>query len=274
MRYLITSRCLTMSVLVAGSVWAAGDAPKDGDRSDRRAEMRQKMLNEFDADGNGELNEGERANAREKMRARRGGKARGAKGAKGARGAKKGRKGRGGRPDPGKMFEKFDANGDGQLSRREFMKLAEAMRAHRQQRGPGKLGDARPGGPPIARRDNFDRDRPLQSPGDRPGPPPRSEGRRRLQGDDGPRDRPRGPKGRGPGRQGPPDPAKVFERFDENGDDQLSREEFMKLADHMREMRKRHGSGDRGDREGRGPRRGPPGEDGPPRGRRPRPSIF
>ena len=59
----------------------------------------------------------------------------------------------------------------------------------------------------------------------------------------------------------------MFDRFDENGDDQLSRDEFMKLSDTLREMRDRMGQG--------GPRRrGPGGEGfGPPErgGRPPRP---
>ncbi|NOZ38924.1 MAG: hypothetical protein GXP24_01700 [Planctomycetes bacterium] len=285
MRYLSRSflemaMCLVVSVLFAGSAWAEDGTASDDDRAGRRGEMRQKMLEEFDADGDGELNEDERATAREAMRSRRGGKGKGnrAKGrkgkgnkAKGQRGPKRG--GHGGPPDPGKLFDKFDANGDGQLSRAEFMKLAEEVRPPR---GRGDRDGARRKGPPPKGKRRFDSERPLQNPSDRPGPSPRGEGRRRFHDEEDPRAH--GPRGRGPrgsgarGHQGhgPPNPEKVFERFDENGDDQLSREEFMKLAGKMREMHERHGrGGERGMRGGHGPRRGPPGEEGPQGRRRP-----
>jgi hypothetical protein len=62
----------------------------------------------------------------------------------------------------------------------------------------------------------------------------------------------------------------MFDRFDENGDDQLSREEFMQLSDTLRDMRERFTEG--GPR-GRGPRGGgfgPPERGGrPPRPQRP-----
>ncbi len=284
MRYLSTAVCLMLSVLVTSTAWADDDTvANNDDRAGRRGEMRQKMLNEFDADGDGELSDDERANAREAMRARRGGKGKSGKGKAGkgkGRGQRGGPGGQGGRPDPAKLFDKYDANGDGQLSRAEFMKLAKEVRPPRPPRGHGKRGGPRPDGSPREGRRSFDRDRPLQNPGDRPGPPPRPEGHRRFSDDEG-FDAPRGPRGpqgprpQGPGAQGrrglgPPDPEMVFDRFDEDGDDQLSREEFMKLADHMREMRQRHGRGGHGP--GRGPRRGPPG-DRPPRGPD-APSVF
>jgi len=287
-----------LTVLFTGSAWADDDTANNKDRAGRRGELRQKMLDEFDADGDGELSEDERASAREAMRGRRGakGKADRGKAGKGKAGKGKGRGqrgGRGGPPDPEKLFDKYDANDDGQLSRAEFMKLAAEVRPPRPSRGSGKRDGTRRGGPPRdgPTRDgkprdgkrSFDRDRPLQNPGDRPGPPLRPEGRRRLNDEEG--SAARGPRGRGPGARdsgaqgsgarghrghGPPNPEKVFERFDEDSDDQLSREEFMKLADHMREMRERHGrGGDRCMRGGHGPRRGHPGEEGPSERRRP-----
>ena len=256
MRYLSTAVCLMLSVMVTGAARADDDTfANNDDRAGRRGEMRQKMLEEFDDDGDGELSDDERATAREAMRARRGGKGKGGK----AKGGKKGRRGSpGGRPDPGKLFDKYDANGDGQLSRAEFMKLAKEVRPPRPPREQGKRGGPGREGPPQGGRRRFESDRPLQNPSDRPGPPPRPEGRRRFDGDEGPRAG--GHKGH---RHGPPSPEKVFDRFDEDGDDQLSREEFMNLADHMREMRERMGHGGHGSR--RGPRRGPPGDRPPPR---------
>jgi len=261
MRYFITPLCtpfcLVLTVLSAAPTWAEDEAP---DRESHRAEKRQQILEEFDADGDGKMSEAERATAREEMRSRRG------KG-KGKKRGSKDRRGPGGPPDPEKLFDEYDVNNDGQLSREEFMKLREAVR---HQRRHGKRGGtrsdegfrtgegSRPDGSPSEDRPRFDRSGPLQNPGDRPGAPPR-EGRRRRGGDDGPDARGpnkgRGPNARGPKGHRPPSPEQVFERFDENGDDQLSRKEFMKLADRMREMRKQHGQrGQRGQRKGRGSR--------------------
>ncbi|NOY40794.1 MAG: hypothetical protein GXP26_03015 [Planctomycetes bacterium] len=161
---------------------------------------------------------------------------RGKGGNKGSRGKRDGH----GPPKPEELFKKFDENKDGQLSLEEFMELSKAMRKHHARRGQGKGGKgAGKGGP-------RDGDRlgppPLRNPGDRPGARDRggpSEGHRM------------------------PDPNKVFDRFDKDGDGQLSREEFGDLAEAMREMRKRfgrrEGKGPKGDRPGP-PRRGP----GPP----------
>lgn len=217
MRYLMIPICLMMSVLLTGSAWAEDEAQSNEGRAGRRAEMRQKMLEKFDADGDGELNDEERTAAREEMRSRRGdranndkakaGKGRGGK-AKGNRGSRRDGQGRrggpGGPPDPGKLFDKFDANDDGQLSRAEFMKLSAEMRSQRRPRvadnrgGPRRDGSRQDGPPPEGRR-RFERDQPLQNPDDRPGPPPRAEGRRRLLDEDAPAAR--GRKGRG--SQGP-----------------------------------------------------------------------
>ena len=78
LRSLRTAICLALPVLLTSSAWA-DDEPKNEDRAGRRAGMRQKMLEEFDADGDGELNDDERTNAREAMRSRRGDRAKGGK---------------------------------------------------------------------------------------------------------------------------------------------------------------------------------------------------
>lgn len=308
MRYLIPALCLTLTVMVAGSAWAAeGDA--DG-QTDRRAEMRKKILEEFDADGDGELNEDERAKAREEMRGRRGDRATGGRQRPEA-GERRGRPGgpdrqgpgrqgpgrqgpgrqgpgrqgggQGGQPDPGKVFDQFDANGDGQLSREEFMKLHESRPRRgpegqagpprrEGQRGEGRRGEGERG---EARRPRFERNQPLQNPGDRPGPP-RDGQRRRLRDEDtsqrGPRAGARGgDRARGAEGIRPPRPEEVFDRFDKNDDDQLSREEFMAMAEQMRQMRDARGGqrGERGARPGRGQRQGPSRGEGPAKRKRP-----
>ncbi|MEM8944281.1 MAG: hypothetical protein AAGD11_03785 [Planctomycetota bacterium] len=271
MRYLVTSLCFAMSMSVVSTAAAEDQAPG----GDRRAEMRKKIMAEFDVDGDGELSDDERAKAREEMRSRRGARGQGdnPRGERMRRGRQEGQRGGpGGPPDPGQLFDRFDADGDGNLSRAEFMKLTEEMRPPRPPRGRDGAGQDGPPARGEGRRPRFDRDAPLQNPGDEGGRPPRPEGRRRLNDEDGsarrgPRERgQRGPGAGGPEGRRPPSPEAVFERFDENGDDRLSRDEFMKLADRMRQMRE--GRGGPGARGGRGPG-GPRDDDGPRRPARP-----
>lgn len=273
-------RAKTLFLLVAFPLISTGiaNAQPEGDRPDRphrNPEMRQKMLEEFDADGDGKLNDEERQQARETMRERRGGPA---GQDRPGRGGPQGRRGRGGegRPDPNELFDEFDANGDGQLSREEFMKLTESQRGRRG--GPGSGGG--PGGPRADRAPRPDApegaNRPRRPEGD--GPPPRradSEGPRLRDGADraplqnqvdGPARDGRGPRFGPGGPEGRPDPNEVFDRFDENGDDQLSREEFMKLTDSMRQRMSERGRRPSGPR---GEGFGPPDRDRPGRPERP-----
>lgn len=289
MRYFTVPICLILTVLTTGSVWADEESAKNEDRGDRRAEMRRKIMEEFDADGDGELSDDERAKAREEMRGRRGERGKERAGKPGGEGRERARRDRpegrrggpGGPPDPAKLFDKFDADGSGSLSRDEFKRLVAEMRPPR---GPDGPRGERPDGPPPEGRRRFERNQPLQNPGERGERPPRPEGRRRLNDEDG--SAKRGPRrgegrrggeqgagGRGPG--GPPNPDAVFDRFDANDDGELSKDEFMKLADRMRQMHERRGRGGQGMREGRGPGRGGRGgdDDGPRRRRPARPEF-
>lgn len=257
----LTGSMAFLMVLLCGSAATMAE-DKAGDRPGR-AEMRERMIERFDEDGDGKLSEDERASAREAMQARRGrggeraGRGRGPgegprrgpgpgleggrRGGPEARGAGRGR-GPGGpdgpaRMDPEKVFDRIDADGDGSISREEFMAHSKTMqerfaaRGGRQgpqqrgdragRRGPGRDGEREFDGDRF--RPNFNRD----ADGERPRGPRGNQDFRRGRGRDsgpgmGPPPRGRGP-GFGPeGRRGPP--------------------EFR--------------------------RGGPPGEDGPPRGER------
>jgi Ca2+-binding EF-hand superfamily protein len=277
----------TFLLLAAGILFlpATTTNAQEEDRPRRDGEMRQQMIEEFDADGDGELNDEERQTAREAMRERRGGGGRGEGRGPEGRGQGRGPEDRPAPPDPNALFDEFDADKDGQLSREEFTKLTEARRGFMRggrpprDRGPREGGD-RPGPPPE--RGEFERRPPLQNQVERPDGPPRDpgdgrrgEGRRGPRGEGfGPPPGPGGPEGRGPGGPGPegrrgPDPNRMFDRFDADGDDQLSREEFTNLAERLQEMRER--VGDAGQRRGggRGGEYGPPDRGRPPRPQRP-----
>jgi len=224
----------------------AATAQDATDQRPNRAERRQRMIEQFDADGDGQLNEEERAQARAKRSKQSGKTGREGRGRQGQAGRPQGP------PDPMQLFDRFDKNNDGQLSREEFMTLTAEMRERRSagsQQDRRRAGRDGRRGPPNDRGDR-DRFRPLQN----PGPPPWRDDERGFRGRDderGARD-PRGSSGRGFEQMGPPNPERLFNAFDANGDDQLSREEFIQLTAAMRE---RMGRGGR-----QGFQRGPPGE--------------
>jgi hypothetical protein len=144
MKYLLATLALTLPFVVG----QAAAQEQDEERPRRDGEMRARMIEEFDADGDGELNDEERQTARETMRERRGdrpgrgGQARGGEGR--GRGPGRGGEDRPAPPDPNQLFDRFDENKDGQLSRDEFLKLTEETRGRRGPRGPR---EGRPGGP-------------------------------------------------------------------------------------------------------------------------------
>jgi len=289
MRYFIASLALMLPLGTAGVVTAA----EDGEPTDEAVQPVQVEAGQIELAAAEEALQvkGEKGEKGEKGR-------RGKEGAKGRRGGREGH----GPPKPEMLFKKFDKNGDDQLSRAEFMELSKAMREHHARRGQGQgkgkgkgkgkgpegkgprgerggrefgsRDGKRPGPPPRGEgaraegaRGDGDRAfrRPpetLRNPSDRPGPP---EGRRGKRGD-GDRQGFEGRRGGGPEGRHMPDPGRIFERFDKNGDDQLSRDEFKQLAEAMREMRERFGN-----REGHGfdrDRPGPPRRGGPEKGDR------
>lgn len=164
-------------------------------------------------------------------------------GKRGSRGQRADRERHGPR-SPEELFDHFDENEDGQLSREEFKALTKAVHQHhaRHGHGEGHRGRSRDEDRPGP---DF---RPLQNPGDRPGPPP--EGRRGRRGDAQGRQQ-----GSREGGRRMPDPNEVFDHFDANGDGQLSRKEFRKLAEKMRERREQYGRRGQGSDDRRGPPR-------------------
>src|SRR4051794_19204026 len=169
MRYLISCFALVAASVMALSA-IAQPAEKDAKKADnKRSEMRERMLKEFDANKDGKLDEAERAKAKEKMREMRAARGGGKAGKHGPAGAR-GKQSRGGShpPNPAEMFEKFDKDKDGKLSKDEFMEMAKAVHEHmrhaggQEGRGGARFEGHRPGGPSGSARTDARR---------RPGPP-------------------------------------------------------------------------------------------------------
>lgn len=165
--------------------------------------------------------------------------------------------------DPAARLKRADADGDGKVSRDEFIKArtaeSEAAFARLDADGNGTLDDREIG---VA----AERMRPGRRPdGDGPRRPDGTgpEGERPPRRPDGERP-PRRPDGERPPRPGAGRGGEeAFNRFDRDGDGRLSREEFMDGMARMREAGRDEGPGipDRG---GRGPEQGfrrPPEQD-------------
>src|SRR4051812_28989791 len=118
MRYLVSCFALTAASVLALSAFAQ-PAEKDAKKGDnKRAEMREKMLKEFDANKDGKLDDAERAKAKEKMREMRGARGGGKSGKGKDKGGPAGARGPEARrgphpPNPAEMFAKFDKDKDG-----------------------------------------------------------------------------------------------------------------------------------------------------------------
>ncbi len=110
--------CLTL-LFLASSCWSAASQPvlaAPGENTGKRAELRQRALQKFDKNGNGQLDQAEKEAAKAAMQQRR------------EQGGGKGPGGKGG-PDPErrqKLLEKFDKDGDGKLSETEKAAAKEA----------------------------------------------------------------------------------------------------------------------------------------------------
>ena len=118
---------LVLCAMTAPSALAQDEA-KEKNKGDR-AERRQKMLEQFDADGDGKLNEEERAAAKKARQDRAGKKGKG-KAKQGRRGGR-GQAGRGPRMNREEALAKYDADKDGQLDKDEKAKMQADMKKRR-----------------------------------------------------------------------------------------------------------------------------------------------
>jgi Ca2+-binding EF-hand superfamily protein len=168
-------------------------------------EFRAQLLKEFDADGDGKLNEGERTKARASASKKRGGKQ------------------GGGRPDRAQMMKKFDKDGDGKLSESERA----AARAAMEKRGGGKRGGGkqRPGAngnripPEVLKRFDKDGDGKLNEAERKVAMKAREEFMKKN------------------GGQGRPDRKEMMAKFDTNGDGKLDEAERAKAREAMGKRR-------------------------------------
>lgn len=218
MRYFMASVVfLAVGLLAMPARAEDGDKDKEAKKADDgpRVEWREKVIKEFDKDGDGKLSDEEREKAREKMRELRGDRGRG--GPEGRRGdgrrGPEGQRGPDGRgpeggptgppklPKPEELFAKFDKDKDDKLSKDEFKALADFVHEHMPPPPPA----GPPGPPPGGRRfEGRIEGRIFDGP---PGPGLRGEGPGgRFRGPDGPPPggEGRGEFGRGPHPDGPP----------------------------------------------------------------------
>ena len=149
------------------------------DEAEKRA-IRDSFMKRFDKNGDGKIDEAEKRAAREAFMKRRGGPGKDGKGRPG--------KGRPGQFDRAAILKQFDKNGDGKLDEAERQAAREAFMKRRGGRDRGKFGQGRPGGPVD-------------------GPKPRI------------------------------DRAKLIEQFDADGDGKLSPEERRKAMETLRKKR-------------------------------------
>ncbi|MEM9186858.1 MAG: EF-hand domain-containing protein [Planctomycetota bacterium] len=132
----------SVAMVSAGPALAGeGDAAENqGRRGGRNPERMQKILEQFDADGDGRLSQTERQAARAAREQRMG--ERGGRGEAGRRGPG----GRGGMMDPSALFDRIDTDGDGAITKDQFVQFMQQMRAQMGQRGGQGRAAGRVGG--------------------------------------------------------------------------------------------------------------------------------
>ncbi len=174
-----------------------------------------------------------------------------------------------------RVLKEFDKDGSGLLNEEELAKLRNTMRDAMREIVEPRVREGRRG-PDAVGRGPADRRGPLAQRGPADPPDPEADrgpsGRRGSEGRPGVGDGPRGRQGRARGPLAGPSPPPIleplFDWFDRDDNDQLSREEFATFADFLRRHHPRHPGGPPdGPRFGRGSPGGPPprGEDRPER---------
>lgn len=228
----------------ANELCAQEKAPRD-QRPDREA-LRQQVLERFDLDGDGQLNQQEREAmhaARSKRSQEQGaqrqgrsqgqdraqGRRRGAQGQESQRGQggqRRQRAEQGHRPTREQVLQRFDADGDGQLNKAERQTMHQAMQQQRAERGQqGQRGQQRRG----QGQQGLER-----------GQQRRGQSQQGLE---------RGQQRRGQGQQGQQGDreqrrAQLMKTFDANQDGQLDEFERQALREAMAKRRAAHGQAD------------------------------
>jgi Ca2+-binding EF-hand superfamily protein len=230
--------------------------PGPGARQGRQPRLdRRAILERFDEDGDGQLDEQERRQARRAMQRRQAQRRPGQGQAPGARGQ------RGQRPTREELFRRFDTDGDGQLDEQERQRLRQEVQRHRARRGgQGRMGDRgqtgqRPSREEILQRFDANGNGQLD-------PEERRQVRQAMQ-----RRRQGGPGQPGARQRARPGREEILKRFDANGNGQLDPEEREAARQAMQERRRgAQGPGRRTGEQGPGRRGGPgPGARGPSR---------
>jgi len=211
---------LAGSFLMSASLFAQ-DRPADGEKDGKhRRPSKEEILKKFDKNGDGELNEEEKAAMKE------------------AREKHRGKRGEGDRPNRKEMLKKFDTDGDGKLNEEERAALKEAMKKRHHAE--------------ALKRFDKDGDGELN---EEERAAAKEAAKKRIAGRDGAgKDGREGGKGGREGRKGRPNfddlpeklKARLIEKFDADGDGQLNEEEKAKARE---EMKKRHAE-HKGDRKG------------------------
>lgn len=132
--------------LMASTALAQPPEGERGRRRERDPERMKQLIERFDEDGDGELSREERQKARETMRSERGERG-GRPGGPGGEAGERGRGGPGGpggpggrrgMAQPGDLFDQIDSDGDGTITKEQFVAFMEQMRERMGQRGgPG-----------------------------------------------------------------------------------------------------------------------------------------
>ncbi|MEM8865561.1 MAG: hypothetical protein AAGF31_08445 [Planctomycetota bacterium] len=142
---LLMISALLTAASVGESGAQAGENQERGPRGPRDPERMQRILERFDEDGDGELSLEERQTARETIMSERGARDGRRDGRRGGEAGKRrgagGPGGFGGRMDPETLFDRIDADGDGTITKDQFVTFVTEMRAKWREMARERRGD-------------------------------------------------------------------------------------------------------------------------------------